>query len=257
MARDIGLANRLRDAGLRVVEVAGWQTRGSASFHPRGSVDHHTAGGASGNAPSLSICIYGRSGLPGPLCNVLIGRDNTCYVIAAGRANHAGRGGWNGMSGNSSVYGIERENVGYNSREPWRTDQTETAARAHASFGVAPGNVCEHKEWTSRKIDAHTIKGVDMRALVAHYQGTTSPPPKPTPTPTPTQSEQGVIDMFLLVNDYGLFAVVDGVPSAFPNLAAYALAKKNSPGTPVMWLERAQGEPLVRNLLKKFAAQSQ
>ena len=67
----------------------------------------------SGNNPSLEVCINGRPDLAGPLCNVMVGRDNTMFVVAAGRANHAGSGGWRGRSGNSTVYGIERENTGY------------------------------------------------------------------------------------------------------------------------------------------------
>ena len=34
--RDLGIADRLRAAGLRVIEVAGWQTAGSDSFDPGG-----------------------------------------------------------------------------------------------------------------------------------------------------------------------------------------------------------------------------
>ena len=93
MPRDTGIADRLRAKGLNVVEVNGWRTRGAEGFNPRGSVDHHTAGPRKGNAPSLGVCINGRADLPGPLCNVLVGRDGTCYVVAAGRANHAGAGG--------------------------------------------------------------------------------------------------------------------------------------------------------------------
>lgn len=178
MSRDTGIADRLRAAGLKVVEVDGWRTRGSDSFSPRGSVDHHTAGGRSGNAPSLGICINGRSDLPGPLCNVLIGRDNTCFVVAAGRANHAGKGAWQGRSGNSSVYGVERENVG-TSAEPWRDDQTDAAARCHAALvrghSTADG-VCEHKEWApQRKVDAHTVTGATMRRLVDAVLSHTAP----------------------------------------------------------------------------------
>lgn len=189
MARDTGIADRLRSKGLTVVEVAGWQTRGSSYFNPRGSVDHHTAGAARGNAPSLRICTHGRAGLPGPLCNVLVGRDNTCFVVAAGRANHAGRGGWSGLSGNSSVYGVERENVG-TPAEPWRDDQHLVAGVVHAALieGRADASkVCEHKEWTTRKIDAHSISGDDMRRLVGAVLGANpSPPPPPTvPTPPP------------------------------------------------------------------------
>lgn len=190
MARDTGIADRLRAKGLVVVEIDGWQTRGSDSFNPKGAVDHHTVGGPLGNAPSLKICINGRSDLPGPLCNVLVGRDNTCYVIAAGRANHAGTGGWAGLSGNSSVYGVERENVGYGDREPWRPDQTDTAARVLAALiekvGSDPSRVCEHKEWTSRKIDCHSINGSDMRALVGIYLGHVA-----TPAPVPAPVAEG------------------------------------------------------------------
>lgn len=157
---DTGIADRLRAAGITVVEVPGWRTRGSSTFTPRGLVDHHTAGPRNGNAPSLGICTNGRSDLPGPLCHVLVGRDNTCYVVAAGRANHAGTGGWKGLSGNSSVYGVERENVG-TITEPWRPDQTETACRVAAALirGRAGADmVCAHREWSpGRKPDAHSI----------------------------------------------------------------------------------------------------
>ena len=200
MARDTGIADRLRKYGLKVVEINGWQSRGSSSFNPRGSLDHHTAGSSRGNAPSLGICINGRAGLSGPLCNVLIGRDNTCYVIAAGRANHAGRGSWNGLSGNSSVYGIERENTGYASgprAEPWRQDQHLVAGAAHAALmeGKNLDNVCRHAEWTSRKIDTHSVNGNDLRNLVKAitvkmHGGTPAPAPKPTPPPAPPSSKE-------------------------------------------------------------------
>ena len=199
MGRDTGIADRLRKYGLKVVEIDGWQSRGSSSFDPKGSVDHHTAGSSRGNAPSLNICIHGRSGLSGPLCNVLIGRDNTCYVIAAGRANHAGRGGWRGLSGNSSMYGIERENTGYatgSRAEPWREDQHLVAGAAHAALmeGKDLDNVCRHAEWTSRKIDTHSVNGNDLRNLVKaiaakHSGPAPTPPPTPSPPPAPSSPE--------------------------------------------------------------------
>lgn len=180
MPRDTGIANRLREWGLKVVEVNGWQTRGSDAFSPRGSVDHHTAGPRTGNAPSLNVCINGRTGLPGPLCNVLIGRDNTCYVIAAGRANHAGLGGWAGMTGNASVFGVERENVGDGS-EPWTLEQYDVAAKCHAALISGAGGrydlVCEHKEWAPRrKIDAFGVDGNTMRELVRDRLKRPTPP---------------------------------------------------------------------------------
>jgi N-acetylmuramoyl-L-alanine amidase len=160
---DTGIAQRLRAEGLRVIEIAGWQTRGSSTFHPRGSVNHHTAGGATGTAPSLNTCIYGRSDLPGPLCQVFQSREadgrDIIYVIAAGRANHAGSGGWRGLTGNSSVWGLEIEHTG-RSELPLR--RQIIAQRVHAALlrGIGASDatyVCQHREWApTRKIDAAT-----------------------------------------------------------------------------------------------------
>jgi hypothetical protein len=220
---DTGIADRLRAAHLAVTEVAGWQTRSAGSFDPRGSVDHHTAGPATGNAPSLEVCTYGRPDLPGPLCNVLMGRDNTCYVIAAGRANHAGNGGWRGLSGNSSVYGIERENVGTSS-EPWRPDQTDAAAKADADM------VCRHAEWApSRKIDTHDIDGNDLRRRVADYlAGGGSAPAEPEPIGGP--------DMLIAIDGVALCALMGNVLLTFPSMAEYGATKNASPNVPALVL---------------------
>lgn len=189
MSRDLQIANRLRAAGLVTVEVNGWQSRGSDSFNPVGSLDHHTAGGPFGNAPSLSTVINGRADLHGPLCNVLQGRDNTMYVVASGRCNHAGIGAWRGVTnGNTSFFGIERENVG-TPAEPWRPDQTYAAAVAHAALirGCArpdPQLVCGHREYAlppGRKPDAHSVDYDTFRAVV----GAALNPPPPTPPPPP------------------------------------------------------------------------
>jgi hypothetical protein len=187
MGRDNDIANRLRGAGLSVVEVDGWTSRGSSDFNPRGSVNHHTAGPKDGNIPSLNTLIYGRSDLPGPLCNVAQARNNDVYVIASGRANHAGSGGWRGLSGNSSVYGLEIEHTGTSS-EAWTADRVEVAARVHAAlirgrFGAEM--VCQHKEWApDRKIDAYQSNGETFRSRVAHYLADPLPaPPDAGPTP--------------------------------------------------------------------------
>lgn len=193
MSRDVGIADRLRAAGLNVVEVPGWRTRGSDQFAPRGFVLHHTAGTRSGNSPSLNICVNGRAGLPGPLCNIYMARDCTIHVVAAGRANHAGAGSWHGLSGNASVYGLEVENVG-TPTEPWREDQLDTIARAVATFPVATDLVCQHKEWApNRKVDMHTVSGAEMRRRVAEVRA-----PKPEPAPTPPSKPSPVEDVMPL-----------------------------------------------------------
>src|SRR5690625_1949919 len=87
-----GLARVAKRTGYPVVEVKGWKKRGYGQMVKAESVMcHHTAGPASGNYPSLNVVTHGRPGIPGPLANYGIGRDGTIYVIAAGRANHAGR----------------------------------------------------------------------------------------------------------------------------------------------------------------------
>lgn len=179
------LSTVLLDAGLKVSEVPGWTRRsaGNMSDSVMGVVCHHTVGPRSGNMPSLRILRDGRAGLPGPLSQLGLGRDGTYYVIAAGRANHAGRGSWKGVSGNSRVIGIEAENTGYarddRSRgrvaDPWPDIQLDAYKRGVAAILTKLGRdeswCCAHHEWTSRKIDPHSIDMDAFRRDVANWMG--------------------------------------------------------------------------------------
>jgi hypothetical protein len=165
-----GLAQALRSVGLGVVEHPGWETRGSSSFTPKGLVAHHTAI-ADTNA-SVRVCVDGRPDLPGPLCQVVLSPEGTCHVIAAGRANHAGPGGWKGLSGNSLVWGVEAVHSGVAS-QPWPSIQLEAYRKAGAAMlrlvGIKnAGYLCGHKEWTTRKIDPISL---DMNQFRAAVQG--------------------------------------------------------------------------------------
>lgn len=157
MTRALWIPDQLEAAGLTVIREWGWDLRGSPSFNPQGVVCHHTASAPGNNAPSLGICINGRPDLPGPLCQILIARDGTCHVIASGTANHAGAGGWRGLTGNTSVFGIEVENNGLG--EPWSGHLLDVFARACAALLRGMGdtdadNVCLHREWApTRKPD--------------------------------------------------------------------------------------------------------
>jgi hypothetical protein len=171
--RDADIAARLQQAGLRVVEVAGWRTRGEPTLDARGSVNHHTAGTSNGTIPSLQTLINGKSGVPGPLCNVAQSREadgnDIFYVIAAGKANHAGLGGWKGLTGNSSVYGLEIEHTG---TVPLSEQRQRLAARCHAALirgRATPAMVCQHFEWApTRKIDAaQGVNGDQFRQYVS------------------------------------------------------------------------------------------
>lgn len=208
MGRDTGIAERLRDAGLRVVEVDGWRERGSSDFNPRGSVNHHTAGPSSGATPSLNLCINGRPDLAGPLCNVFQSREpdgrDIAYVVAAGRANHAGSGGWKGLSGNSSVYGLEIEHTGVHH---FPSDRLDIAAAIHAAmFTGDPAYCCAHREWApDRKIDvAEGVDDDDFRRRVADAR---KPPPPPPPPPS---QEDGMFTLFYVQDgsDTGTYYVM-------------------------------------------------
>lgn len=50
------LADILKKAGLKVVEVAGWKTRGHGVMSSvKGIICHHTAGPVTGDYPSLNV----------------------------------------------------------------------------------------------------------------------------------------------------------------------------------------------------------
>jgi peptidoglycan hydrolase-like protein with peptidoglycan-binding domain len=151
----------LLEAGLRVAETPGWKSR---SVGPMGQVlgvmCHHTAGGRVGNMPSLETLKQGTASIPGPLAQIGIGRDGTCYLVSAGRCNHAGVGSWKSISaGNTHFIGIEAENRGDGS-EPWPPIQLDAYHRAVAAILRRINRSVEwcvaHKEFAKppgRKID--------------------------------------------------------------------------------------------------------
>jgi hypothetical protein len=172
MAMADWLDEKLLERGLDVVEYRGWETRarpGGPLFNPRGVVCHHT-GPWSTVSGMVQLCINGRSDLPGPLCQVVLDPGGVCHLIAAGRSNHAGAGGWRGLSGNSSVLGIEAIHSGSRAT-PWPAVQVEAFVRCAAAMadglGVDAEMVCGHREWTSSKIDPIGLDMDDFRAGVA------------------------------------------------------------------------------------------
>lgn len=115
------LPARLRAAGLTVVEIDGWRQRGrpasTGGFAPVGVLHHHTGGPSNGGRPyAAGILTNGRSDLPGPLCHLSTDQAGTVYVVAAGRANHAGDAKAAGTvaagDGNTLYVGVENQNLG-------------------------------------------------------------------------------------------------------------------------------------------------
>lgn len=155
------VADVLRSAGLKVVELDGWRTRGRpGGFTPVGIVWHHTATNASTSDAAVERLLRdGRPDLAGPLSQLGLRRDGTYVVVAAGRANHNGFGTW----GNDSI-GIEAYNDGVG--EPWPQAQVDAYVRGTAAIcrflGWGADRVKAHRETDpTRKIDP---TGIDMHA---------------------------------------------------------------------------------------------
>lgn len=157
------LASVLRDAGLEVVEVDGWKTRGHGGMHDeiRTLTFHHTAGPAAGDYPSLAVVRDGRKGLPGPLAQLGVGRSGKVYVIAAGLCWHAGASRHIDYT-NGYAVGVEAENTG--TGQAWPDAQVEALETLFAAlcieFKLKPADVLGHLETCSppgRKIDPRGI----------------------------------------------------------------------------------------------------
>lgn len=141
------LADVARSAGLAVIEQPGWRTRGHG---PQTDVDtivcHHTAGPATGNAPSLDVVQNGRSDLAGPLSHFVLARDGLVYVVAAGLCYHAGAVKLTTYS-NAHAIGIEAEGTGTAS---WPEVQMVAYAKLckalMRAFGLSISDVLGHKE---------------------------------------------------------------------------------------------------------------
>lgn len=161
--RLLNLPEWLTEAGLTFVETPGWIGRGAPLADDIGGVvNHHTAGPATGDMPSLLTLIHGRPDLAGPLAQLGGGRSGTVYVVASGKANHAGGGGYATIpaneGGNSHLVGIEWENTGVG--QPWSREQMATAVKLNAMLAgklrLDPSQLIAHYEWAKpvgRKID--------------------------------------------------------------------------------------------------------
>jgi hypothetical protein len=189
----VWLPDVLLAEGLKVAKVPGWENRGRGDVGPTlGVLCHHTAGPKTGNMPSLRTIIEGRADLPGPLAQLGLGRDGTYYVVASGKANHAGAGSWRGVTtGNMSFIGIEAENTGKADDIPWPAVQVEAYQRGVAAIlkhlGLSADCCAGHKEYAlpaGRKQDP-TLDMVFFREAVAKIIGGVTPRPAPIPSVEP------------------------------------------------------------------------
>lgn len=176
--------------------VKGWDQRGAPVMSPAGSMVHHTASvlpTAKRPYPARDVVVRGRSDVPGPLAHLYASAAGPLWVVASGRANHAGRGDVSQLthmradhvplrrpnrdSGGSggALVGIELDHPGVR-RHPWPAHQIRTAVDAyalcHAWYGWTDRRAIAHHEWTRRKIDpvaVFTLEGgiVEFRQQLA------------------------------------------------------------------------------------------
>ena len=198
------LAEVLTRAGLKVSEVKDWQTRGNGDVSRIfGVICHHTAGAKNLNMPSLNLIVNGRGGpspLKGPLAQLGLGRDGTYYVIAAGRANHAGRGEFRGIvNGNSNFIGIEAEHTGRAQDCPWPPQQLDAYQRGVAAIlkhiKQGPEFCIAHREWApKRKPDPEfgdTLQMDAFRRRVKEIMDGQHPPELIPPVENPDAAQAG------------------------------------------------------------------
>ena len=144
-------------------EVEGWKSRTidqNATWDCEWVVNHHTANPTAHAHESLNWLVQG--GLPGvraPYAHALVGREPKIFLIAAGRANHAGRGGpFRSVpkdSMNAYGYGIEVEAPGR--ALDFAPGQFEVMCKLNAAVlwivGRDVDRVIRHKDWTDGGID--------------------------------------------------------------------------------------------------------
>src|SRR5262245_9499134 len=160
------MADWFRAAGLTVVEQDGWQSRsrssgGYESGRPWCVMWHHTASSTS-PANDASYCSYGSPDRP--ICNLLMARDGTVWVLAAGATNTNGKGGPQTFSKgtvptdrmNEYAVGIEIATGRTGEAYPQaQLDATFTVSNVLAErLALAATDVCTHYVWApTRKVD--------------------------------------------------------------------------------------------------------
>lgn len=149
--RLLWLADVLRTAGLDVIEVDGWKTRGSDSYGPlRGLVCHETRGSASStDTGEIRVLIDGRVGLSGPIAQLYLSRNGVWYVVASGTCHHV-KIGWGGIHqgyGNDSLIGVEAAHA---ESEDWVKKPAQ-----YDSYVRGVEAICEYMGWASSAVVGH------------------------------------------------------------------------------------------------------
>ena len=251
------LPAEFRAAGLEVIEVAGWENRGrpasTGSYDPRGPLTvHHTASTTSpaNPRPTLGLLITGRSDLPGPLAPYSTGADGKVTVIAAGRCNHAGPIGRNGVlgmpqgfDGNALAMGDEVDTNGTQTMpEAQRRSMAVAAAVVLAHFGKTPAWLHRHADISgSGKWDLGGVTTTQLRALVgAAHTALTQEDYMAT-----SDAEKKLDNLTRRVDDLG---------KSLDTIRSYLVDKKGKVDTNRYRAQRAQGGK-AEDLLERILAE--
>ncbi len=190
-------------------ERSGWTTRSNSSNwlidgsrnNVTGVMYHHT-GDAASDSTTENLLVNGRSDLPGPLCNFMAADDGYIVCIAAGSANHAGKGdpdtlallkadampldrrvqpdqhssSAGSVGGNSRIYGWESAYGGTVDTDPnvkqHRATLLSMAAIIHALDKIdtasswSGGSMLGHREWTDWKPDPQNVDLPGSRRII-------------------------------------------------------------------------------------------
>lgn len=164
------MAQLLRDFGLNVIEVNGWQTRARSSGGygdwPLCVMWHHTASGPNSNGwPDANYIATGDAN--SPISNLYIDRQGNVFVIAAGATNTNGQGNAIAFSRgtvpkdgmNTRALGVECGNNGVGER--WPQPQIDAMFRVSTVmnlwFGNRADDLASHNQYApTRKIDPAT-----------------------------------------------------------------------------------------------------
>lgn len=167
------LADVLRDAGLTVIEHAGWKTRGRpGTWAPRFGIVHATAAPRSqSDDVQIRIVRDGREGLAGPIANACVARNGVWHVLAAGRCNTTIPGTSGPYSGLGNTYALGIEACNDNKTEPWPDVQYIAYVIGWAAIarklGWSPDRLRGHREHTPGHKTDPTFNMAAFRTHVA------------------------------------------------------------------------------------------
>lgn len=165
------MADVLRAAGVKVIEYAGWETRGRSGNSgyrdaaPFCVMWHHSA--TTGFNPLGDANYIDHGGDTAPIANIYLARDGTAWVMAAGPTNTNGAGQSLAFSKgtvpqdemNYYSIGMEIANDGVGQWYPaFQIDAAfKISLSLAAAYGMEPTDVSTHSEYApTRKIDPAT-----------------------------------------------------------------------------------------------------